>query len=396
MRRAFKPVVLGLLFVATLANSSTAADTSRGGDVRVNQLQVIGTHNSYHREVSEREQAAYDTAINTPGDYDAFLAYSHATLPRQLARQNVRGLELDLLGDPLGGLYAEPLIRTRLGLGPLADPAWRAPGIKVLHIPDVDYKTTCVQFVGCLRQVRAWSRAHPGHVPIAIMLELKRSDPRVVAAGGVVAPAWDVGALDGLDAEIRSVFGAQEMITPDDVRRAGHTLEASVLRDGWPTLRDSRGKVLFLLDNEPGPVRDAYVAGRPNLEGRVLFTNSTPGLADAAFIKRNEPRGINTLQIADLVRRGYYVRTRSDVPLQTVVANDTSMLDAALVSGAQLVSTDFPQAGMSARYDSDFVAELPDGRPARCNPINAPRDCRDDRLEGKARQLSGPTIGASR
>ena len=381
MRRAFMLVVLGLLFAASLANSSTAAQTSRGGDVRVNQLQVIGTHNSYHREVSEREQAAYDAAINTPGDYDAFLAYSHATLPRQFARQNVRGLELDLLGDPLGGLYDEPLIRTMLGLGPLADPAWRAPGIKVLHIPDVDYKTTCVQFVSCLRQVRAWSQGHRDHVPVAIMLELKRSDARVVAAGGVVAPAWDAGALDALDAEIRSVFAAEEMITPDGIRRNGRTLEASVLHDGWPTLRDSRGKVMFLLDNDPGPIRDAYIAGRPNLEGRVLFTNSRPGLSDAAFIKRNEPRGINTLQIADLVRRGYYVRTRSDVPLQTVVENDTSMLDAALVSGAQLVSTDFPQTGMSARYDSDFVAELPNGRSARCNPVNAPRDCRDDRLQ---------------
>lgn len=84
------------------------------------------------------------------------------------------------------------------------------------------------------------------------------------------------------------------MITPDDVRRRGRTLEQSVLHDGWPALRDSRGKVMFLLDNDPGAIRDAYIAGRPNLEGRVLFTNSRPGFDDAAFIKRNEPRAINT------------------------------------------------------------------------------------------------------
>jgi len=381
MRRRLTPVVLGLLFVLTIAGSSARAEQRRGGGVRVNEVQVIGTHNSYHREISEREQAAYEAAINTPGDYDAYLAYSHATLPRQFVRQNVRGLELDLLGDPRGGLYAEPLIRTTLGLGPLPDPAWRAPGIKVLHIPDVDYRTTCVQLVSCLRQVRAWSQAHPDHVPIPIMLELKGSDARVVAAGGVVAAAWDAGALDALDSEIRSVFAAHEMITPDDVRRPGRTLEESVLRHGWPTLRDSRGKVMFLLDNEPGTIRDAYVNGRPSLEGRVLFTNARPGSSDAAFIKHNEPRGLNTGQIAGLVRRGYYVRTRSDVPLQTVIANDTSMLEAALTSGAQLISTDFPQIGMSARYDSDFAAELPEGGPARCNPVNGPRACRDEQLE---------------
>jgi len=170
------------------------------------------------------------------------------------------------------------------------------------------------------------------------------------------------------------------MITPDDVRHRRLTLEQSVLRHGWPKLREARGQVMFLLDNDPGPIRDVYVAGRPNLEGRVLFTNSRPGLQDAAFIKRNEPRAANTAEIAELVRRGYYVRTRSDVPLQTVLANDTSMLDAALASGAQLISTDFPEIGMSARYDSDFVAALPAGGPARCNPVNAPRSCSDDRL----------------
>lgn len=82
------------------------------------------------------------------------------------------------------------------------------------------------------------------------------------------------------------------------------------------------------------------------------------------------------------MRRGYFVRTRSDVPLQTVAENDRSMLDAALASGAQLISTDFPQIGMSARYGSDFVAALPGGGPARCNPVNAPPGCRGDRLEG--------------
>ena len=123
-------VILTAVFGAILSAGPASAQSPAGtGPARMNELQVIGTHNSYKREISEAEQSAYEAAINTPGDYDAFLAYSHATLPRQLARQNVRGLELDLLGDPLGGLYAEPLIRTRLGLGPLADPAWRAPGI---------------------------------------------------------------------------------------------------------------------------------------------------------------------------------------------------------------------------------------------------------------------------
>jgi Phosphoinositide phospholipase C, Ca2+-dependent len=195
------------------------------------------------------------------------------------------------------------------------------------------------------------------------------------------APDRDGPQLDALDLEIRSVFREERLITPDDVRRRRLTLEESVRRHGWPALEDSRGKVAFLLDNDPGPIRDAYLAGRPNLEGRVLFTNSLAGRQDAAFIKRNDPLAANTAQIQELVRAGYLVRTRSDVPLTTVLSGDTTQRQAALDSGAQLVSTDFPVAGMAARYGSDFVAQLPGSVVARCNPANARVTCRDSRLE---------------
>jgi hypothetical protein len=382
MHKTTAVTVLALVALAGMcAGSSLAAARAGTGAVRLNEMQVMGTHNSYKRELNRTEERTYDQIIATPGDYETFLAYSHASLPNQFARQDVRGLELDLFPDPAGGLYAEPLVRRRLALGPLPDPAWRVPGVKVLHIADLDYKTSCVRLVTCLTQVKSWSDSNPGHVPLQILLELKQSDARAVAQGGVVAPPWELGQLDALDAEIRSVFSERELITPDDVRRPGLTLEQSVLRDGWPSLRRSRGKVIFLLDNEPGPVRLRYTAGRPSLEGRVIFTNSRPGFPDAAFIKRNEPRGTNTAEIQELVRRGYLVRTRSDVPLATVTANDPGMLLAALASGAQLISTDFPQIGMTGRYDSDYVARLPEDLPARCNPVNAPRTCESEELE---------------
>src|SRR5918999_4218808 len=376
MPRTFLLAVLAALAVAAPA----AAD---GPDM--NEVQAIGTHNSYHRELTEPEQATYDQIISTPGDYDQFLAYSHARIAPQFERQDVRGLELDLFGDPQGGLYAHPMVRQRMGRGPLEDPAWREPGVKVLHIADLDYATTCGQPTTCLQHARTWSDANPGHVPIPILLELKSSDRRAVEQGGVVAPAWDGPALDALDEEIRSVFSERDMITPDDLRRPGRTLEQSVLRYGWPELERARGKVLFLLDNDPGAIRNAYIAGRPSLQGRVLFTNSRPGQPDAAFIKRNEPRGVNTAQIQDLVRAGYLVRTRSDLPLSTVTSGDTAMLEAALASGAHVISTDFPEVGMSARYNSDFVARMPDGGTVRCNPVSARRSCDDDRLEWRRR-----------
>jgi hypothetical protein len=384
-RRAFSTLALTLALAALTAASAPGLAAANGHgpqhSLRMNEIQVIGTHNSYHRELSKPERAAFDAIFAGAPIYDALLAYSHASLPNQLGRQGARGMELDLYPDPTGGLYANPLLRQRLAAGPLTDPEWYRPGIKVLHTEDLDYNSTCIRLVTCLNLVRSWSRDNPGHVPLLILLELKLTDVIAAALGGVTVPPWDGAALDALDAEISSVFRRSELITPDDVRRPGLTLEQSVLQRGWPSLRSARGRVMFLMDNDPGAISAAYTSGRPSLQGRVLFTNSRPGSPDAAFVKRNEPTAANLEQIQGLVRGGYVVRTRSDEPLSTVLSRDETRLRAALESGAQLVSTDFPEVGMSARYHRDYVVALPEGGPARCNPVIRPRGCRSLKLE---------------
>jgi hypothetical protein len=366
----------GLLSVAAAAPAAARADGA--GPVRVNQIQTINTHNSYRRETSRAEQDAYDQLIGNPGNYERSLAYSHVSFAQQFEQQNVRGIEIDLFPDPAGGLYAEPLVRKRLGLGPLPDPAWQAAGIKVLHIVDADYNTSCPLFVECLRQVKAWSDAHPNHVPLFFMLELKQSSRRLVELGGVQAPPWDAANLNRIDTEIRSVFGPSDLITPDDVRRPGLTLDQSVTQFGWPRLDRSRGKVLFVFNNIGSS--SPYTEGHPNLEGRVVFPNAVPGEPNGAYRGRDEVLDLFG-EIQDLVSRGYLVRTRSDIPLSTVTSGDTTLLDRSLASGAQMISTDFPSPGMSARYGTDFVAQLPGAVPVRCNPVNAPPGCRDRHLE---------------
>ncbi len=379
--RVTRRTVIAALATAVVAGvpiASGAADRHSGSDVRINQLQVMGAHNAYHRELSEAEKTVQRSL--DPGAGDLF--YSHASIPDQLEQQNIRGIELDLFPDPAGGLYQYPLIRKLTGQGPLADPDLAAPGSKVMHIADFDYNTTCSTFVRCLRQLKTWSDAHPKHAPVVVQLELKQSDPRIVAAGGVQSPPWDAANLDSVDTEIRSVFGERQLLSPDDVRRPGLTLEQSVLQKGWPTLDDARGTVLFYFDNGgEGAIRDLYREGRPNLEGRAVFTRGPEGQPDAAVTMVNDPRGANTAEIQRLVRKGYLVRTRSDEPMSTVLNNEQSRVGIALASGAQWVTTDFPVAGMASRYDRDFVADLPGLGAVRCNPLVAGPDCRDNALE---------------
>jgi hypothetical protein len=343
--------------------------------VRLNDIQVIGSHNSYHVEPAGPEKAlrAGSGLID-----ETTLEYSWGPLAWQLDREDVRQLELDLWADPAGGLYAAPRLRALAGLGPY-DAAMQAPGIKVLHVQDYDYRTTCLSFVACLRGIRGWSDAHPGHVPIAILLELKDLPlpPQIPAT---VPLLWTTGRMAAIDREIRSVFPRDRIVEPDDVRGTRRTLEAAVLHDGWPTLAASRGKVLFLMDNAE-PYRSRYLAGHSSLRRRVLFTNSTPGSPDAAFVEQNDPRGANAGAIRRLVRAGYVVRTRADEDTREARADDTSRRQAALATGAQWVSTDYPFPGIAARFGTGYDVRLPNNRPARCNPVRAPRRCRSAALD---------------
>ncbi|KAI8176172.1 hypothetical protein KHU50_004039 [Colletotrichum sp. SAR 10_65] len=351
---------------------------SRG--LRMNQIQVVGTHNSYHRESPLEERDTQRTILPNTQNY----WYSHPALDVQAQYQSIRNFELDIFADPEGGHYASHLIRELANLSTIPDPELQQPGIKVLHVADADYHTTCKTFVGCLQVVKKWSQAHPDHVPIPFMIEFKTAEEAYAAMGGAAPIPWNnTELLQGLDDEIRSVFAADELVTPDDIRRGNLTLEQSVLQHGWPDLESARGRVLFLMDNGPvHPVRDAYTLGKPNLEGRVLFTNSAPGQSDCAFQKLNDPTGAEQANIQAQVNAGYWVRTRADVPLDTLLSNDTTgMRDQAFTSGAQVVSTDFQAYGMSSRWGVDYAARLDNGLAARCNPVTAGTGCEDAKLE---------------
>ncbi len=381
--------ILLIFSVVTSAPVALAATTdfpSSLDTLPMNQVQIIGTHNSYH----ERPSAALDTLmvniLNSqptvrqdlcPADPDGDscvqrFRYTHATLTDQLTNLDIRQFELDVFPDPAGGLYQNPLGWSFANGGPTPpfDPALVDPGFKVMHVQDIDFRTRCFTLVACLTEIRDWSLANPDHLPILILLEAKDEiipdvPPLLIFSQ---PPAFTSAMFDALDAEILSVFDASHILTPDDVRGARATLREAVLLDGWPTLDEARGLVYFALDNGGSYLTD-YVTGHASLAGRVMFTDSPSASDEAAFIKRNDPAAVD---IGTLVGQGFLVRTRADSETQEAIVNDTTRRDQAFASGAQFVSTDYPVADpLLSTYSVEFAG----GTSFRCNPVNSPLDC---------------------
>nr|WP_182278481.1 phosphatidylinositol-specific phospholipase C1-like protein [Granulicella sp. 5B5] len=358
----------GMAYVPVFAQTPDAP-------LKLNQIQVIGTHNSYHAGIAPSEAKLWQTQPQYAEAYKG-LDYQHKPLPEQFD-SGVRQIELDIYADSKGGRYADPAGPKRVAAAGLpADPPFdpdglmKKPGFKVMHVQDVDYRSTCQPFTGCLKQIRTWSHAHPEHMPIFILVETKQGSSGKLKL--TEPEPFTTATFDALDAEIRSVFPADEMVTPDDVRGHYATLNEAVLAGNWPTLASARGKVVFLLDQRN--VTQVYLEGHPSLRGRVLFTNSVPGEADAAFTERNDGPAD---EITALVKQGYLVRARTDSDTKEARVDDTAHRDAMMASGAQLLSTDYP-ASEPARWAGHYEVALPGSVVARCDPANTPAGCTID------------------
>jgi hypothetical protein len=362
--------------VVHIAVAQEPTQTSQDDLVHLNQIQVIGSHNSYHAGFAPSERKYLE--MKNPKALRG-LDYHHAPLTNQLSG-GVRQIEIDIFADPKGGRFAHPkIVQSVAAAGLPADPDFdpqhemNKPGFKVMHVQDLDERSTCHTFVACLSEVRVWSRQHPQHLPIFILVETKEGKPQDMQYA-VTAEPFTPALLDAVDAEIRSVFKPEEMITPDEVRGNSSTLVEAVHEGKWPTLAKARGRVIFLLDQQhAGPI---YAEGHPSLRGRIIFTNAIPGAQDAAFIEQNNG---SKAEIDALVKQGYLVRTRTDEGTEQARTNDTKRRDLALSSGAQMISTDYPLSEPSPW--TSFAVGLPGGMVARCNPVNKPEGCIDRLME---------------
>jgi Phosphoinositide phospholipase C, Ca2+-dependent len=365
-------------------------------DVKINEIQVLGTHNSYAQKVDPKLLQIVDPIFEriipafmkkmTPEQAALFreehpheikmteaLSYSHPDLKTQLD-SGLRSLEIDVNPDPKGGNFLDPAgyrVLKQQGvseaqLEPFDTTDLDKPGFKVLHIADIDFRSNCPTLKSCLNKLKSWSNEHAGHVPVFILLEAKTDTLPVLPNPTQITPLTPE-LFDALDHEILEVLGRDKLVTPDDVLGAYPTLRAASAAKHWPKLSEARGKFIFLMITANGPDSTRmYLNNHPSLQGRVAFLRAMPGEDHAAFLLLDNA-SVRKGDIQKYVSEGYLVRTRSDIETFEAKVNDPTMAQDAFESGAQVVSTDFPWA--SNYYGTPYRVSLPGGQVARCNPV---------------------------
>ncbi|MCP4804757.1 MAG: hypothetical protein GY913_30265 [Proteobacteria bacterium] len=288
--------------------------------LRLNHVQAEGSHNSTH--------------IEPDAPVDDSHRYTHAPLGDQLDQQGVRQVELDLHLTE--------------------DGTWQ-----IFHLPVVDAETTCLELVDCLQDLKDWSNAAEWGLPIMVWMEPKDDVDHMVE--GLQA----IEEYDTLEETILSVWPRERILTPDDVRGDHADLPTALAEDGWPTLGEVRGKVVFAM-LDAGAHREAYIEGAPALEGRLLFVDSS-SMEDpyAATFKDGGHEDTRTWSAA-----GFLVTVNAG-SLKNTPEQNSAEVEAAFDAGAHFVATDFP----------DNI-EIPGGTPARCHVLTAPTECTSQDIEG--------------
>jgi hypothetical protein len=325
---------------ATTTTTDAVEDTSAGGDtdetageapldelLTLQHVQVKGTHNSYHLEPAIPFHASHK--------------YSHAPLAVQLGSQGVRAFELDV----------------HRGIG----------GFEVYHITVIDSSTTCSTLADCIGDLRGWSEAHPAHLPIVVWIEIKDS------TGGLPIGAGD---LDALDDVIRGALTPEQLFTPDELQGGHPSVRAALEAEGWPTLAELRGRFLFVLLNVEDAHAERYTASYTSLAGRAMFARATPAQFSAPWA------AIAKLGVDEAEAQAQAHAARLLIATNVCAADDddstcTERLMKAKAAGIHMLKDDFPAPVAQKAYFLD----LPDGNPARCNPVTAPPECTSEALE---------------
>lgn len=347
-----------------LCESSTKIYSQQTDHLRLNDVRVLASHNSYKKKPDPKVLKFLSKVKNKigPENDPIQLEYGHELLSTQLNDFNIRGFELDVYYDPLGGKFSKRKINSFVcGLRTKSNEVGlKSPGFKILHIADIDYETNYVTLESALAELGTWSQNNPMHCPIFVNIEVKATSPGDLSKilrnlGFKRATKFTENTFHLLDSIIESNFSTEQLFTPVDMKKNNATLRARINNEGWPLYDDCRGKIIFVLE---GDNINLY----KNKGERPLFVYGEKEDDNVIFLLRNDP--INNEKEINALTAQYIVRTRSDAGTLEARKNDYTRFFAALTSNAQIISTDYYKADPTIgkfviRLGEEFIIRAP-------------------------------------
>lgn len=317
------------------------AQAAAENGARFNELRFIATHNSYKaynpfadtlmRRVIGPLGFAYD-------EEGREWAYGFEPLSDQLDH-GIRSFELDVMREK--------------------------KGLRCAHIPLVDYASNCPDFRLALREIALWSDAHPGHLPITVLVESKGT----VLSGGMLLHNFSLDDVLFLEDMAAGALG-ERLYTPADMLGAYADFIEMRTEGEYPLLADMLGKILVIY-HYSGPVSEAYAAADPSLRTQKMFSTMAQwydGDEDDFWPATDLNQsyacfGIDNWSESPALEvnareHNMLVRTRCD----TFPWRDDAWEAQALATGAFILTTDWPPRGDLG--DDPHVVTFPGGATA--------------------------------
>lgn len=286
-------------------------DKALSEGVKINEIAVMGTHNSYQLLGTAPKRALMKVLqIISFGAVENKAVFEMDTFTEQL-EQGVRNLEIDIeTVDDEGDI-----------------------SFIVTHSPIIDNVTSAYNFAKGLEEIAMWSDNNPGHLPIYLLIE----------------PKGDVLSINNMknfsaeyaiefDKVLRQVLG-DRLLTPGQVMGEYESLEEMRNADSWPTLAQAAGKIIVLM--HPCDVTQEYIDIDTSIRTQAMFPMLRFGDIDksyASFILDNDPASATENNKKTVDENNLMVRTRAD----DYPDFSSERYSSAKNCGSHIITTDYP------------------------------------------------------
>lgn len=293
--------------------------------VKINEIAVIGTHNSYQM-LPTPQKYAFEKYLMflSGGKKGTKLNFEMDPYTEQL-EHGIRNLEIDIETVDKDGEVS----------------------FIVTHSPISDNTSSAYDFAKGLKEIALWSDNNPKHLPVYLLIEPKGEVQSINNMEN-----FSVEYAKELDEIIREALG-DRLLTPKQIMGDYESLEEMRMADGWPTLREAAGRIVVLL--HPCSVTDEYISIDTSLSSQAMFPMLRFDGIDkpyASFILDNEPEIATENNKKTVGEKNLMVRTRAD-NYPTFSDERYSYTDDC---GSHIITTDYPPRYVRAQehvYDFD-------------------------------------------